>query len=74
MVKDKIKNKELIQVVWELDNQKTKDREIKNLLKAMNESKINKGLILTYNQEGVKKVDGKNIIIRPVWKWLLEQK
>jgi len=51
-VKEGAKIKELIQVCWDLQNINTKKRETKALLKAMNEFKLKKGLIITEDYEG----------------------
>jgi predicted AAA+ superfamily ATPase len=37
----------------------------------MKKFNLKKGLILTYDQEEKKKIEGKEIILQPVWKWLL---
>ncbi len=73
---DKEHNFQAIQVTYELNDQ-NKDREIKGLLEAMKFFKLKEGLLLTYDQEyeiKVKDKDGKTrkIIVKPVWKWLLE--
>ena len=65
-----------IQVTYELTDQ-NKDREIKGLIEAMKFFKLKQGLLLTYDQEDkikIKDKDGKTrkIIVKPVWKWLLE--
>lgn len=67
--RDKIVN--AIQVCYELteDNQ---EREINGLIAALNEFNLKKGFILTNNQNDEFIVDNKKIIIKPVWKWLLE--
>ncbi len=36
--------------------------------------KLKKGLILTYDEEEEFKMKNKKIKVRPVWKWLLEDK
>ncbi len=64
------KNK-LIQVCWDLTDEKTKKREIDSLNKAMEELNINEGLILTYNSEDKLFKEGKRIIILPAYKWML---
>jgi len=71
LVKDKEKVKELIQVCWSLDNEKTKKRELKSLLEAMSELKIKKAKIITYNKSDEIKKDNKIIQVIPVWKWLM---
>lgn len=69
------KNKEIkqaIQVCYEL-NQDNREREIEGLSEAMNKFKLSEGLILTNNQEEEIRSDGKKrIIVKPIWKWLLE--
>jgi predicted AAA+ superfamily ATPase len=67
--KNKIEN--LIQVSWSLDDEKTKEREIKALVKGMEEFNLKSGLILTEDEEDQFQKDGKKIKILPVWKWLL---
>jgi len=61
----------LIQVSWSLADNKTKQREIRSLVKAMKELKTNKAIILTYNSQGELKLNNKKISIMPVFKWLL---
>jgi hypothetical protein len=58
------------QVCWEMTPQ-NEQRELKGLLEAMRRYKIPKGGILTYDQEGVRTVNGTNVRMVPVWKWLL---
>lgn len=72
MIMESQKKKTLMQVCARLDNFKTKDREIKSLTAAMKELGLEKGLILTEDEENVIK-DSKMIIkVKPVWKWMLE--
>lgn len=58
------------QVCWEV-TPRNEQRELKGLLEAMRRFKIPKGGILTYDQEGVRTVNGINVPLTPVWKWLL---
>ncbi len=60
-----------IQVCYNL-NEDNETREYEGLFEAMEEYKLKEGLLLTYNQEDKLEYNGKNIIIKPVWKWLLE--
>ncbi len=60
-----------VQVTWELDLQ-NEARELDGLLSAMNEYELSTGMILTYDQEDERNYGSKKIIIKPVWKWLLE--
>ncbi len=71
IVKEENKISQAIQVCFDF-NEETKGREIKGLLTALKTFKIKEGLILTYNQDDKFLIDGKKIIVKPVWKWLLE--
>jgi len=73
LIKNGKKVEQLIQVCYDLGNFMTKDREIKPLLKASEEFRCNNLLILTMSEEMESFVDGKKIIIKPVWKWLLDR-
>ncbi len=61
----------LIQVSYNIDEEETRKREIKALLLAMRELKINKGIIITYDTEDQIEVEDNIISIIPAWKWLL---
>jgi len=71
LVKEKAKITEAIQVCYDL-NKENRDREINGLIEALEKFKLKEGLILTHDQEEEVKEKGKTIIIKPVWKWLLE--
>ena len=58
-------------MTWEL-NENNKSRETNGLIAAMNAFKQKTGLILTYDQEDKIKIGNTKIIVKPVWKWLLE--
>lgn len=73
LIKEKNAPAALIQVAQNLDNPKTKDREIKSLLTALGELNLSNGLILTEDEEGSVEQEGKTINILPVYKWLLEK-
>ena len=62
----------LIQVSWSISEKDVKDREIKNIFAAMDESKIKKGLMLTYGENDIIKKDGKEIRVMPAYRWMLE--
>ena len=72
IIKEGLKIKELIQVCWDVNNKKTKEREVKSLLEAMNEFKLKQGIVITEDYENEKKINGKTIIFIPLWKWLLK--
>jgi uncharacterized protein len=66
------KDMTLIQVADNLDNEKTRQREVNALLKAMDELKLKSSLILTEDTEEEISQEGKVIAVKPVYKWLLE--
>ena len=71
-----VRNKEVkqaIQVCYEL-NEENRKREIEGLTEAMKKFKLEEGLLLTNNREEKLKLNGEKIVIKPVWKWLLEEK
>lgn len=57
-----------IQVTTQLDSAETEKRELEGLQEAMQHYELATGLILTENTEDQRD----NIIILPIWKWLLE--
>ena len=73
VVREKTKITKAIQATYELNN-KNRERELKGLLEAMDKFGLKEGLILTYDEEDEFEIDKKKIIIRPLWKWLIETK
>ncbi len=71
IIGDKEKITSAIQVTYHL-NPHNREREIGGLVEAMDHFGLKKGLLLTYDQEDEIRVKGKKIIVKPVWKWLLE--
>ena len=59
------------QVSYEL-NEENKQREFDGLLEAVKKFNLSEGLILTFDQEDKFTIDGKQIIAKPVWKWMIE--
>jgi len=72
VLKEGLKAKQLIQVCYSLDDEHTKKREIKALLKASEELKCKNLLVITWDYEGEEKIEKNKIIYKPLWKWLLE--
>jgi len=72
VIKKGIKLVQLIQVSLKLDNLNTKKREIGGLRDAMKKYDLKEGIILTLENERTITKEGEKIIIKPVWKWLLE--
>ncbi len=73
IIKEGLKITKAIQVCLILDNAVTKKREVDGLIEAVKEYKLKEGLILTLDKEEELVVEEKKIIIKPVWKWLLEK-
>lgn len=71
VVKEREKITGAVQACYHLhaDNQK---REVEGIVSALKEFGLPTGLILTLDQQDELVVDGKKIIVKPVWKWLLE--
>jgi uncharacterized protein len=59
----------LIQVCWDMSNQKTFEREVRGLARAMVELSIQDGTIVTWDSEAV----FDSITAVPIWKWLLHE-
>jgi len=72
IIKKGLKVVQAIQICWKI-NDENQDREINGLLEAMQEFKLKESLILTFDQEDKFEIDGKKIIVKPVWKWLIEK-
>lgn len=62
--------KEAVQVTESLDRG-NRDREVGGLIEAMEKYKLKKGLILTNDDEDEIKIGDKTIIVRPAFKWFL---
>lgn len=73
LVKSGRKDIALIQVADNLDSEKTKQRETGALTRAMDELKLKSAFILTEDSEEEIKLNGKAIIVQPIYKWLLER-
>ena len=73
MVKNGRKDIMLVQVSDNIDNEKTRQREVGALERAMDELKTHKAIILTEDTEEEIKSGSKTIYVKPVYKWLLER-
>lgn len=71
VIKEGLKVRQLIQVRYNIDDYETKKRELRALLKASRELKCRDLLVITEDQEGREKTDGRTIKFTPLWKWLL---
>jgi predicted AAA+ superfamily ATPase len=72
VLKEGLKVKQLINVSWNVDDVKTKERERTSLLEAMGEFKLKEGLVITEDYEAIEEQNQTKIKYIPLWKWLLE--
>lgn len=73
LVSNDQKNYELFQVSANLENALTEQREIRALIKAMSELKINKSYLINLEEEKELKSEAGKINILPGYKWFLQQ-
>src|SRR3989344_783832 len=71
IVKDGLKIKELIQVCYDIKDEKTKKREIKSLMDASKELKCNNLMVITDDYGKEENIDNKRIKYITLWEWLL---
>ena len=71
VIKVGLRVKELIQVCYSMD-EKTEERKVRSLIKAMDEFKLEEGLVITEDIDKEEEVDDKKIMYKPLWKWLLK--
>jgi predicted AAA+ superfamily ATPase len=62
----------LIQVCYDVEDPKTKEREVNALLEAMKFFRLRTGIIVTWDYEDEERINGKKISYIPIWKWLLQ--
>jgi predicted AAA+ superfamily ATPase len=72
VIKEGPKIKTLLQACYSLSELKTREREIKSLIKAGRELKCNDLVIISPDEEGEKNAGRFKIKFIPLWKWLLE--
>lgn len=69
LIRESGKIRRAIQVTYEL-NEENKKRELNGLLEAMNKFGLNQGIIVTFDQEDEIKIQDKQILLQPAWKWI----
>ena len=72
IIKDGLDIIQAIQVTKSLSDINTNEREIDGLIEAMKIYDLKEGLILTDDEETEFSQDGFKIVVKPIWKWLLE--
>jgi len=73
LLKEGVEIKELIQVTYASGRDEIEDREVKSLLKASKETGCKNLGIITWNYEGIDKIDNRTIEFIPLWRWLLAE-
>ncbi|MBI2151461.1 ATP-binding protein, partial [Candidatus Woesearchaeota archaeon] len=71
-----VKNKSVIQAIqvcFEL-NQENRSREIDGLIEAMKKFRLKEGLLLTNGQDEEIKLGERKIIVKPVWRWMIQER
>ncbi|VVB85404.1 Uncharacterised protein [uncultured archaeon] len=61
----------MIQVCHDISDMKTKEREVKGLVRAMEVFNLESGIIITEDFEREEITKNNKIIYKPLWKWLL---
>lgn len=72
IIKDGLELTELIQVCYDISDAKTKNREVKALLKAGKQLHIDRLTVITWDHEEKVTIENNMIQYVPLWKWLLE--
>jgi predicted AAA+ superfamily ATPase len=73
LLKEGAEIKELIQVTYASGRDEVEEREVKSLLKASKETECKNLTIITWNYEGIDKIDNRTIKFTPLWRWLLAE-
>jgi predicted AAA+ superfamily ATPase len=69
----KLDNEEiLVNVSYEINQEKTRQREINGLLEAMEYFNLNVAYLITKDEKHQIKMDTKQIFIQPLYEWLLQ--
>lgn len=71
VIREGLHAKEIIQVCYSIEAEKTKKRELKGLVACAREFGLKSGSVITWNAEGVETVDGVKVRFLPLWKWIL---
>jgi len=73
VIKENLKVTSLIQVCWNMQDEKTRNRELRSLQKAMKELNVSTATIITEDTEGEEKLHDNTVKLIPLWKWLLAE-
>ncbi|NLT03176.1 MAG: ATP-binding protein [Bacteroidales bacterium] len=62
---------QLIQATWDMSDESTREREVSGILEASRATGCDQLFIVTKDEEGIIRREGKQIYTVPAWKWLL---
>jgi hypothetical protein len=71
VLKEGLKVTQLIQVCWNVEDLKTRERELRSLKKAMSELKCRNAVVINEELETEETLNGTKVRFSPLWKWLL---
>jgi|YelNatPaOPRAMG01_1025707.scaffolds.fasta_scaffold28309_2 predicted AAA+ superfamily ATPase len=71
VVRENFNTEELIQVTYASKKEEVEKREVEALIKASEQLKCNKLIIITWDYEDLVEINGKKVKFVPLWKWLL---
>ncbi|MBI5347052.1 MAG: ATP-binding protein [Candidatus Aenigmarchaeota archaeon] len=74
VIREGLAIKEIIQVAYEFENEKTKNREVRGLVACAKEAGLKHGLIITKDLEDIETVDKIKVQFIPLWKWLMKKR
>lgn len=74
VIREGLDAKEAIQVVYEIKDEKTKEREIRGLAACAAALGLRNGLVITKDVERAETIGGIKVQFTPLWKWLLLQR
>ena len=70
IVQKGLRHTQAIQVCWELTPRNAK-RELAGLAEVHRSLGVEDGIVLTHAQRESKLLDGRDVVVRPVWEWLI---
>jgi len=74
VIKNGTKVREAVQVCFDASKAETRKREVRALMKCMDEFRLKEGLIITETEDEEDNIGGKKIIFRPLWKWIMQHR
>ncbi|MFO0792727.1 MAG: ATP-binding protein [Candidatus Brocadiaceae bacterium] len=70
-IKEGLKVSQLLQICYNIDNDKTRKREVKALIKVADETGCDNLMVLTWDYEAKEEFGRREIHYLPLWKWLV---